>query len=153
MTIGLPAVGSAETGGASAILTRTSAALITPTIFKGSGLFAQAPGITSPAEITVLAVFEHNCFFPVTIVAQNGPLAGSGNVLADPRFVQAGAGGTGMELHADGFAGAQAAYQLRPGSPLIAAGVPIAASGLRDYWGTPVGPHPNIGADQRANQP
>ena len=99
------------------------------------------------------AVFEHNCFFPVTIVAQNGPLAGSGNVLADPRFVQAGAGGTGMELHADGFAGAQAAYQLRPGSPLIAAGVPIAASGLRDYWGTPVGPHPNIGADQRANQP
>ena len=94
------------------------------------------------------AVFDHNCYFPATIVAQNGPPVGSTDILGDPRLSQPGAGGVGVELKADGFAAGQRAYWLRADSPLLGAGASITAPRLRDYWGTFVGSRSNIGADQ-----
>lgn len=61
----------------------------------------------------------------------------------DPMLVDPGSG-------VRGFA-SLGGYQLRDGSRCIAAGIPIANNGSRDFWGNPVpeGKNPSIGANEK----
>jgi len=83
--------------------------------------------------------FSNNVFFG----NHEGPPADPGAIGSDPMLVQPGGGGDGL-ASLDG-------YKLRPGSPCIGAGLPIANSGGRDFWGNPVPTRakPDIGAHQR----
>jgi len=62
----------------------------------------------------------------------------------DPGLFELASPGTGRE----GLA-SLAGYMLRPGSPCLGAGIPIAGNGGRDFWGNPVALPPAIGVHER----
>jgi hypothetical protein len=93
---------------------------------QGSQVGPQEHG---PSAYPKRAVFEANCF------AGHEPLVKDNQKLvADPKFVEPGKGGDGLET--------VAGYRLQPESPCLNAGVPIPDNGGRDFFGTPI---PNQG--------
>ncbi len=82
--------------------------------------------------------WTHNLYLNVTCVARPPD---PHTVIADPELV---APGTATSLQDAG------GYRLLAGSPALAAGVPIADDGGRDYYGNPIPDPPNIGAYQGA---
>jgi hypothetical protein len=69
-----------------AILTGVGATIgvLTPTIFKGTGLFAQAPGLMSPAGLTVLCG-SAVMLTGVVLTARAGRLRGGAGAKSDPK--------------------------------------------------------------------
>jgi hypothetical protein len=99
------------------------------------GTYVNRPGAGGSTRIK----FESNVFF-----GEFRDLPAAWRTISfDPMLVKPGAG-------AEGFA-SLGGYQLRDGSRCIAAGVPIANNGGRDFWGNPVaeGKHPSIGAHEK----
>lgn len=84
--------------------------------------------------------WQNNLFYNFAKTPSND----SGVITADPMFVDPGQGGTGVgqPIAAASLAG----YKLKPGSPAINAGIPIADNGGRDYFGNPIMGIPDIGA-------
>ncbi|EHB57560.1 MULTISPECIES: discoidin domain-containing protein [Paenibacillus] len=79
--------------------------------------------------------FDYNAYYGGNTLVQ----ADAHAVTGDPRFVDPGSGGNGMDT-VDG-------YQLQPISPLIGAGIRINDNGGRDYYGNPLyNGAPDIGA-------
>ncbi|PYV09225.1 MAG: hypothetical protein DMG07_23765 [Acidobacteria bacterium] len=60
---------------------------------------------------------------------------------SDPMLASPGTGREGLA--------SLAGYMLRPGSPCLGAGIPIAGNGGRDFWGNPVALPPAIGVHER----
>jgi len=83
-------------------------------------------------------VFTNNVFYGNHQDRPEEPKA----ITADPLLVSPGTGDDGIH--------SVSGYQLRPGSPCLGAGVPIANNGGRDFWGNPVpkAGAPDIGAHQ-----
>jgi parallel beta-helix repeat protein len=72
-------------------------------------------------------LFEHNWYFgPWLNGLPDDPEARQG----DPMFVAPGTGGVGLAT--------LAGYKLRPGSPCVDTGMPIAGNGGRDFFGNPL---------------
>jgi hypothetical protein len=72
-------------------------------------------------------LFEHNWYFgPWQNGLPDDPEARQG----DPMFVAPGTGGVGLAT--------LAGYKLRPGSPCVDTGMPIAGNGGRDFFGNPL---------------
>lgn len=84
--------------------------------------------------------WQNNLFYNF----KNTPSNDSAVITADPMFVDPGKGGTGVGKPVDHAS--LAGYQLKPGSPAINAGIPIADNGGRDYFGNVVKGIPDIGA-------
>ncbi|WP_194904324.1 ricin-type beta-trefoil lectin domain protein [Catenulispora rubra] len=80
--------------------------------------------------------------FSNNILSGNQSGAPAGQIVADPKLVSPGSGGTGI--------GTVAGYQIQPGSPAIGAGRVLPNNGGRDFWGhtVPAACAPDIGADQ-----
>ncbi|OAB40408.1 fibronectin type III domain-containing protein [Paenibacillus antarcticus] len=96
--------------------------------------------------------FEVNNFSENNIDWQNNlfynfvktPSNDSSVLTVDPMFVDPGKGGTGVgqPIAATSLVG----YKLKPGSPAMNAGIPIANNGGRDYFNNPITGIPDIGA-------
>jgi hypothetical protein len=81
------------------------------------------------------------CTFDGNLYSGNYHIAADARkILANPRLVAPGSGGTGL-TSVDG-------YKLRSGSPALAAGDPVSNNGDLDFWGNPVSPssQPHLGA-------
>lgn len=84
----------------------------------------------SANAVNTSSTFYNNCFYPSSITSVNGPSGTvSGNIFADPGFVNAG-------LHRDGISDdVKNAYALSPSSPCRQTGVAIAGNGGIDFAG------------------
>ncbi len=84
-------------------------------------------------------VFSNNVFYGNHV----GPPKDSHAITADPMLLKPGSGNNGF----DSLEG----YKLKPGSPCIAAGLPVPENGGRDFWGNilPKDKNPNIGVDNK----
>lgn len=81
--------------------------------------------------------FDYNAYFGGKTLVSSDPH----KVTADPKFINPGSGGIGMNT-VDG-------YQLQASSPLIGAGIPITDHGGRDYFGNALyNGNPDIGAHE-----
>jgi hypothetical protein len=85
-------------------------------------------------------LFHHNLYFGPW---KNGLPDDAEKLVADPLLVAPGTGGEGLT--------SLTGYKLKPGSPCIGAGMPVAQNGGRDFYGTPVNGQPiDIGAYQHS---
>ena len=81
------------------------------------------------------------CAFDKNLYSGNGSIAADPRkILADPKLVFAGSGGSGLA--------SVAGCKLLAGSPALGSGLVVASNGGRDYWGNTVSAEaaPNIGA-------
>ncbi|MGW8949799.1 right-handed parallel beta-helix repeat-containing protein [Streptomyces sp. NPDC055709] len=97
--------------------------------FRNNVLVGAAEG--SPVNDTVSA-YENNLYW------RTAQPRDTSAVIADPMFVSASPT-------------APADVRLRPGSPALGAGLPIADGVTRDYFGNRIPTPPNLGADQARN--
>lgn len=72
-------------------------------------------------------LFHHNLYFGPW---KNGLPDDAEKLVADPMFVAPGSGGEGLA--------SLGGFRLKPGSPCINAGIPVAANAGRDFYGNPV---------------
>jgi len=72
-------------------------------------------------------LFHHNVYFGPW---KNGLPDDAEKLVVDPMFVAPGAGGESLA--------SLGGYKLKPGSPCINAGIPVAGNGGRDFYGNPV---------------
>jgi len=79
--------------------------------------------------------FSNNLFFGTFVSRPNDP----SGISADPKFA-------GPLFGGDGFEGLTA-YQLKPDSPCIDAGIPV--GGTADFWGNPLSSRPDIGVYEK----
>lgn len=81
--------------------------------------------------------FDYNAYYGGNTLVQ----ADAHKITDDPRFVDPGSGGNGMDtVHG---------YQLQANSPLIGAGIRVSDNGGRDYFGNPIyNGAPDIGAHE-----
>ncbi len=97
----------------------------------------------SQASVNTTSSFFNNCFYPQSIITSNGPAGNvSGNVYADPMFVNAGFNGAGIT------GGVQNAYSLLTNSPCINTGLNIPNNGGLDFARTNIlnGTYSSMGA-------
>ena len=89
-----------------------------------------------PKDLPAGSLFLHNCYFgPWQGGIPNDPEA----LVADPKFVAPGRGGTGLNT--------LCGYMLRPDSPCINTGMYVPNAGGRDFFGNPLEDgHPDFGA-------
>lgn len=101
----------------------------TSVAFRNNIFVGKAGGSTISDTV---GTFDHNLYYNIGSV----PSSEAQGVTADPRFLHPGTGAPG--------------YRLQCGSPAIDAGIAIAGSGARDFYGNPVpnGAAPDIGAAQ-----
>jgi hypothetical protein len=82
-----------------------------------------------------------------TVAQMNAIGKEQGSLIADPLLQSPGGGGIcGTSVLTSGPQPCPPAYQLRPGSPALGAGLPINNNGGRNYYGNPISSPPNIGA-------
>ena len=88
-------------------------------------------------------IFRHNCYFGPW---KNGLPEDPEKVVADPMFVSAGTGGYGLA--------SLGGYKLKPSSPCINAGIPVAGNPIQDFYGDSINDaSPDIGIYEQVNLP
>ena len=105
---------------------------------KHNGLFANNIFYAkAPAKITEWGGYEFrsNCYYQIEPKDTE-----EGAVVADPKFVEAGAGGIGRDT--------LRGYSLQPDSPCKESGMVIEENGGIDFFGDAIGEKPSIGAVQ-----
>ena len=104
--------------------------------FNNNLIDNQSPDATYDFNSSYYRTIDYNCFWGIHPAGEPDD---PHKVLGDPKLVNAGSGGTGINT-VDG-------YQLLPASSCINAGLVIAGNGGKDYWGnTLYQDAPDIGA-------